>query len=535
MSISLTPSASDWSMPQGPCRLGPMRSCIQATTLRSHTMENSTVTIRKAKQKTALTTTSHQGSRAEHGEVFGGEDVTRRRGESVDAVHLLLRSRRRASRCAGPMRTSAPGSAPVSAATPPPTEFSGSQTTRSGISVTCSGQFDRAGGAGDGEQIAVLDTGLGGRGGESARRRRAGCRRAPRRPPGDGPWSSSSRCPASTASPAAGRGNWAPISTRVGRRRVPSQAAEPVELRAARSAGRAARGVRPGRRPACAARARRSARARRVIWSGLSAASNRRARPSQLRKVPAFSATAATGRTTSACSVTSLGRSSSDDQEAHLVQRASRARAGSGRSADLDAGDHQRRAARRWRRPRRSGRCRGRSGAGVRRRPRRRRPRPARAGRSPGRPPGSSDGSAPASTAPALPGPARDPHQLGAGRGGGPYGGGQPAGRRRPAARRRRSRRPRRAAPRRPSPRSSSRPTPPASASSHSVSVPGAAGSSVPPAFSRPRRGVRGEGEGLLSVLCGRPCAAAGRRRAPPPRTRSRPAGRRAPSPARCR
>ncbi len=39
---------------------------------------------------------------------------------------------------------------------------------------------------------------------------------------------------------------------------------------------------------------------RRVIWSGLSAASKKRTRPSQLRKVPAFSATAATGRTTSA-------------------------------------------------------------------------------------------------------------------------------------------------------------------------------------------------------------------------------------------
>lgn len=61
-SISLMPSASDWSMPQGPCRLGPMRSCIQATTLRSHTMEKSTVTIRNAKQNTALMTTSHHGS-----------------------------------------------------------------------------------------------------------------------------------------------------------------------------------------------------------------------------------------------------------------------------------------------------------------------------------------------------------------------------------------------------------------------------------------------------------------------------------------
>ena len=63
-------------MPQGPCRLGPMRSCIQATTLRSHTMEKSTVTIRKAKQNTALMTTSHQGSRAEHRQVLGGEHGT---------------------------------------------------------------------------------------------------------------------------------------------------------------------------------------------------------------------------------------------------------------------------------------------------------------------------------------------------------------------------------------------------------------------------------------------------------------------------
>ena len=62
-SISLMPSASDWSMPQGPCRLGPMRSCIQATTLRSHTMENSTVSIAKAKQNTALMTISHHRSR----------------------------------------------------------------------------------------------------------------------------------------------------------------------------------------------------------------------------------------------------------------------------------------------------------------------------------------------------------------------------------------------------------------------------------------------------------------------------------------
>ncbi len=66
------PSASDWSMPQGPCRFGPMRSCIQATTLRSHTMENSTVTIANAKQKTALMTTSHHGSRPKTERSLGG-------------------------------------------------------------------------------------------------------------------------------------------------------------------------------------------------------------------------------------------------------------------------------------------------------------------------------------------------------------------------------------------------------------------------------------------------------------------------------
>ncbi len=70
----------------------------------------------------------------------------------------------------------------------------------------------------------------------------------------------------------------------------------------------------------------------RVIWSGLSAASKKRALPSQLRKVPGFSATAATGRTTSARSVTSLGRSSSDTTNP-ASSSAARARVGSGRSA----------------------------------------------------------------------------------------------------------------------------------------------------------------------------------------------------------
>ena len=251
MSISLTPSASDWSMPQGPCRLGPMRSCIQATTLRSHTMENSTVTIRKAKQKTALMTTSHQGS---------VPNIER----SSAARYGLMRSTSlgaSAASVAGPMRTSAPGGAPVSEATPPPVEFSGSQTTRSGISVTCSGSSTRAGRAGHGEQVAVLDARLGGRGGRQPGAR-AACRvpASASSPSWSRPWSSSSRCPASTASPG-GRarqlGRRSPAGS-VAARPVPG--AEPVELARARCAGPAGPGARPWRRPACAAPGRRAAR-----------------------------------------------------------------------------------------------------------------------------------------------------------------------------------------------------------------------------------------------------------------------------------
>ena len=131
--------------------------------------------------------------------------------------------------------------------------------------------------------------------------------------------------------PAAGRGS-GPRSPAGRRRAPPSQAAEPVELRARGPQIRQPEVYVRARRPACAAPARRRAARPRVIWSGLSAASNIRALPSQLRKVPAFSATAATGRTTSARSVTSPGRSSSETRKP-TSSSASRARAGSGRSA----------------------------------------------------------------------------------------------------------------------------------------------------------------------------------------------------------
>src|SRR5690606_19344897 len=70
------------------------------------------------------------GVAAEQGEILGGEEVRAHASTSCGAA---------ASAVAGPIRTREPGRAPVSEATPPPAEFSGSHTTRSGISVICKG------------------------------------------------------------------------------------------------------------------------------------------------------------------------------------------------------------------------------------------------------------------------------------------------------------------------------------------------------------------------------------------------------------
>ena len=61
LNASLTPSASDCSVPHGPARFGPMRFCIRPTTLRSKTIENSVITTRKAKTATTLISTSQIG------------------------------------------------------------------------------------------------------------------------------------------------------------------------------------------------------------------------------------------------------------------------------------------------------------------------------------------------------------------------------------------------------------------------------------------------------------------------------------------
>ena len=101
----------------------------------------------------------------------------------------------------------------------------------------------------------------------------------------------------------------------------------------------------------------------------------------------------------------------------------------------------------------------------------------------------------------ALAGPARNPRQRGAGGGGQPQRRGQPAGHGRRAARRPGSPRRRARSASAACRPSASRPTPPASASSHSGSVPGAAGSSDAARLVQAAGGVGGEGVRLLPVL----------------------------------
>src|SRR5262249_880763 len=62
LNASFSPSASDWSRPNGPTRLGPGRTCMRATTRRSYQIANSVITTRNTKISTILASTSHQGS-----------------------------------------------------------------------------------------------------------------------------------------------------------------------------------------------------------------------------------------------------------------------------------------------------------------------------------------------------------------------------------------------------------------------------------------------------------------------------------------
>ena len=62
LNMSFMPSASDCSRPNGPFMVGPLRCCMTPTTRRSYQMVNSVMISKKARAKTALIKTSHQGS-----------------------------------------------------------------------------------------------------------------------------------------------------------------------------------------------------------------------------------------------------------------------------------------------------------------------------------------------------------------------------------------------------------------------------------------------------------------------------------------
>src|ERR671915_1619680 len=91
---SLMPSASDWSRPKGPARLGPIRFCMSATTLRSNQMVIRTVTSSRAKTNSVLAMTISTTVRSTPSAKSGSPTDTdlhvhdRRRGD-VDEVRCF--------------------------------------------------------------------------------------------------------------------------------------------------------------------------------------------------------------------------------------------------------------------------------------------------------------------------------------------------------------------------------------------------------------------------------------------------------------
>ena len=309
------------------------------------------------------------------------------------------------------MRTRPPGRAPVSARTPPPVEFSGSQTTRSGISVIRSGSSTEPAGpvtARTSPSFTPVSAAV------------AAESRAIGRVPGAGQGLVALLEPALVEQePVAredrlarrpGRGSGARSPRTVGGA-LPGPRAEPVELPAYGVHVGQRESARPARRPACAARGRRSGASRAGHLLGLERGLER-PRPALPVEERAGLLGDRGDREDHVGVVGDLARAAVPGRpRSRLVER--RPARGPG-----PAGPRARRPrpagrpVRRWRRPRRSGRCRGRSGAGVRPRPRRR-PTSSRArGSVAGRPPGSSDGQRARLDRAALAGPARDPHQL---------------------------------------------------------------------------------------------------------------------------
>ena len=127
-------SASDWSRPNGPCTLGPGRTCMRATTLRSNQMAMSTLVSRNTTMATALISQIHHVSLLKSA-VDGGDGLGR---QEASCAGLQVVADRRAR------RTRSPASACRASRTPAPTAFVGSHTTWSGMSVTHRGQRERA-------------------------------------------------------------------------------------------------------------------------------------------------------------------------------------------------------------------------------------------------------------------------------------------------------------------------------------------------------------------------------------------------------
>ena len=249
----------------------------------------------------------------EDGEGFGDHQPPRVVAEAADRGTSLL---------CPPVDTTPPAVTPSCSVTAEPAEFSGSHTTRSGISVIISGRVIAP-------RSVLTVTG-------SPRRRRFR-RRSPQTaaPP------AGARCPPdSVRRPAAARRRAASASrpappAGTGRRR-------PVRRHRGAS-GRCPSHARAGRfrrrRPAVRQAEVDADLVGQVLQHpqirdrvGLQRGSNGRFRPSQLRNVPDFSATGATGKTTSARSVTALCRSSRLTTNGAASTAASAA-SGSGRSA----------------------------------------------------------------------------------------------------------------------------------------------------------------------------------------------------------
>ena len=159
LSASFTPSASDWSRPNGPCTLGPIRCCIRATTRRSHQMLNSVSSTRITKISTALMMISHHGSLTERRQVVDhreqqlGRECGHQRVPPV-AVPVIV--------------TVLPGDA-RSASTPRPKELAGTQTVSGAMSASSSDldrQGDRAAVTGEGDLCAETNGQRGGDAGD---------------------------------------------------------------------------------------------------------------------------------------------------------------------------------------------------------------------------------------------------------------------------------------------------------------------------------------------------------------------------------